>query len=114
MSWVWLESRSGERGGEVMGTTTSDTTYVVSEDGEYITRMRVTLWERKQRQLKQAMELLDRLGWFLNWLPTVEPNVSQYIYAEWSRSDPPNTGTRYRALRDEISPLFEEGVTKTT
>ena len=98
-----------------MGTTTSDTTFMVSEDGKYISCMCMSLWERKQDQLKRSLELLERLDWFLRWLIISEPDMVSYIYNEWTRGDhTPCTGTRYRKLMEEIEPKFKEGVTSTT
>lgn len=45
-----------------MGTTTTDTTFAVSPDGEYITFMRMSLWKRTDRKASK----FDQIRAFLD------------------------------------------------
>ena len=58
---------------------------------------------RTKEQLRQALSILKRVDWFLRWLEETEPDATLgWICNEWTRGDPPCTGTRYRDLLRSI------------
>lgn len=77
-------------------TTTSDTTFTMKEeDGWVEIHMEKSLWDRiYNNPWKENFKVFyKRMDWFLKWLVGANPDIMQYIYQEWLRSDSPCFGT---------------------